>query len=144
DDSMTPSIVIIFAAIILLATTAAFLMLQEARTREVHARIDRAVGNLGEKTPNFQGFLNLFGEWLQHFYSTSSREKMRNIVESSGFNPHRMIPILLASKLLLMLLILLIAATTAYFENGILIRLITLGGGIILGIMGPEWILAII
>jgi tight adherence protein C len=141
---MTPSIVIIFPAMILLVTTAAFLMLQEVRTREAHARIDRAVGNLGEKTPNGAWFLNSFGEWLQHFYTTSSLEKIRNIVESSGFNSHRMIPLLLASKMLLMLLILLIAATAVYFEHLILIRLITLGGGVILGIMGPEWILAII
>jgi tight adherence protein C len=141
---MTPFIVIIFAAIILLVTTAAYLTLQEARTREVHARIDWAVGNPGKKTPNVQGFLASFGKWLQHFYTTSSLEKIRNMVESAGFNPHRMIPLLLASKMVLMLLVLLIAATTTYFENGILIRLTTLGGGVILGIMGPEWILAII
>src|SRR5262249_3719907 len=141
---MTPLIVIIFAAISLLVAAAAFLTLQEARTREVYARIDRAVGNQGEKTPNVQGFLQCLGEWLRHFYSTSSLEKIRSTVEISGFNPHRMIPILLASKMVLMLLILLIAVVTAYFENSMIIRLITLGGGIILGIMGPEWILAII
>jgi tight adherence protein C len=141
---MTPLIVIIFAAISLLVAAAAFLTLQEARTREVYARIDRAVGNQGEKTPNVQGFLQSLGEWLRHFYTTSSLEKIRSTVEISGFNPHRMIPILLASKTVLTLLILLIAVVTAYFENSMIIRLITLGGGIILGIMGPEWILAII
>jgi tight adherence protein C len=141
---MTPLIVIIFAAIILLVAAAAFLTLQEARTREVYARIDRAVGNQGERTPNVQGFLQSLGEWLRHFYSTSSLEKIRSTVEISGFNPHRMIPILLASKMVLTLLILLIAVVTAYFENSMIIRLITLGGGIILGIMGPDWILAII
>ena len=141
---MTPLIVIIFAAIILLVAAAAFLTLQEARTREVYARIDWAVGNQGEKTPNVQGFLQSLGERLRHFYTASSLEKIRSTVEISGFNPHRMIPILLASKMVLMLLILLIAVVTAYFENSMIIRLITLGGGIILGIMGPEWILAII
>jgi tight adherence protein C len=141
---MTPLIVIIFAAISLLVAAAAFLTLQEARTREVYARIDRAVGNQGEKAPNVQGFLHSLGEWLRHFYSTSSLEKIRSTVEISGFNPHRMIPILLASKMVLTLLILLIAVVTAYFENSMNIRLITLGGGIIIGIMGPEWILAII
>jgi tight adherence protein C len=140
---MTPLIVIIFAAISLLVAAAAFLTLQEARTREVYARIDRAVGNQGEKTPNVQGFLQSLGEWLRHFYTTSSLEKIRSTVEISGFNPHRMIPILLASKMVLTLLILLIAVVTAYFENSMIIRLITLGGGIIFGIMGPEWILAI-
>ena len=139
---MTPLIVIIFAAIILLVAAAAFLTLQEARTREVYARIDWAVGNQGEKTPNVQGFLQSLGERLRHFYTTSSLEKIRSTVEISGFNPHRMIPILLASKTVLTLLILLIAVVTAYFENSMIIRLITLGGGIILGIMGPDWILA--
>ena len=141
---MTPLIVIIFAAIILLVAAAAFLTLQEARTREVYARVDWAVGNQGEKTPHVQGFLQSLGEWLLHLYTTSSLEKIRSTVEISGFNPHRMIPILLASKMVLTLLILLIAVVTAYFENSMIIRLITLGGGIILGIMGPDWILAII
>ena len=141
---MTPLIVIIFAAIILLVAAAAFLTLQEARTREVYARIDWAVGNQGEKTPNVQGFLQSLGERLRHFYTTSSLEKIRSTVEISGFNPHRMIPILLASKTVLTSLILLIAVVTAYFENSMIIRLITLGGGIILGIMGPDWILAFI
>ena len=141
---MTPLIVIIFAAIILLVAAAAFLTLQEARTREVYARIDWAVGNQGEKTPNVQGFLQSLGERLRHFYTASNLEKIRSTVEISGFNPHRMIPILLASKTVLTLLILLIAVVTAYFENSMIIRLITLGGGIILGIMGPDWILAII
>jgi tight adherence protein C len=141
---MTPLIVIMFAAMILLAAAAAFLTLQEARTREVYARIDRAVGNQDEKTPNVQGFLQSLGERLRHFYTTSSLEKIRSTVEISGFNPHRMILILLAGKTVLTLLILLIAVVTAYFENDMIFRLITLGGGIILGIMGPEWILAII
>jgi tight adherence protein C len=140
---MTLVILINFVAIILLAATAGYLMLQEARTREVHARIDRAIGR-PESTANLQGFLQPLGEWLQHFYTTNSLEKIRNIAQISGFNPHRMIPILLASKIVMMLLVLLIAAVATYFENNMVIRLVTLGSGIILGIMGPEWILAII
>jgi tight adherence protein C len=140
---MTPVIVIMFAAIILLVAAAACLMLQEARTREVHARIDRAVGH-PEKTAHVQGGLQPLGEWLQHFHTTNSLERLRNIVQMSGFNSHRMIPILLASKMVMMVLILLIAAVTAYFANNMVIRLVTLGSGVILGIMGPEWILAIV
>ena len=61
---MTPLIVIIFAAISLLVAAAAFLTLQEARTREVYARIDRAVGNQGEKDFKRSGVSPIFGRMV--------------------------------------------------------------------------------
>ena len=141
---MTGSWLIIgmIASILLLLTFALNMAWTAVRLRRTNNRVQRTIVGTPQEAPfaGLSGLLQKLGERLRRFYAPSSLDHLRSMIQFSGFNPHRTLPILLGAKLVMMLLIFGIAGFAAYFTEVFQIRLVILGAGVIFGIMGPEWI----
>jgi tight adherence protein C len=88
--------------------------------------------------------LQRFGERLSRFYKVANINHLRDLIEASGFNAHKMLPVLLASKFLVTAGILSIAAVGALLCGSWSAGVVVFGAGVILGVLGPEWVLGFV
>jgi len=143
-----PLILGLIGAILLIATTALNMLWTTVRQYRTNSRVHQTLTAKAARENALAGVfgqLQALGERVRHFYAPSSLEHLRDTIQVAGFNPHRMLPMLLGGKLVIMLLIIAVAGLTGYMLFGdIRSRLMVLGVGIVLGMLGPEWILAII
>ncbi len=71
-------------------------------------------------------------------------DQMRNVIFASGFNPHRVLPLLLGGKFVMMLLLPILAVIIAMvFVDAMSIRFLIIGAGVIAGIIGPDSVLGV-
>ncbi len=105
----------IIVAIGVLVSLSAAMLLQEARIRDLDARVGRVLWGQVRSAPlvGLQGWLQQLGEMSRCFYSPSSLDNMRVVVASSGFNPHRTMPMLLGCKMALLVGLPVLAAEPA-------------------------------
>lgn len=137
-----------FAGSFLLLATAVLLMAREMQVRALNARVNKAIAGVPGQSAPFRdvlGFLSALGTRYRRFYSPENLEQLRTVVQASGFNPHRMMPILIGGKTLSMFLFPLLAALGSQFMSD------TLGGRLtiillatVMGIMVPRLILRLI
>lgn len=129
--------------IVLFLATASMLLRQEARNRELNARVDRAMfGDSGVRP--FAGILSWlqhFGEYTRRFYTLANLEDLRVVLTASGFNPHRMLPTLLGVKTVVMISVPLAALLMGFFVASPYTRIIMVCVGVAIGIIAPELIL---
>jgi tight adherence protein C len=91
------------------------------------------------------GWLSTLGMRYRRFYSTENLEKLRAVVQSSGFNPHRAVPILVGAKTVSMALFPIIGLVFAeLFGKAASDLLIFTLIGLAIGIVGPRLILAVL
>jgi tight adherence protein C len=143
-DRMT-MIFVILACIMIMVMGAAALLWYEAREREVLARVSRTIGNgmPSHRRIGLFGVLNWIGEWFRRFYSPASQENLRSVIVASGFNPNRMLPILLGAKIAAMVLLPVLGIALSFLVEGNF-RIAIIGIGTIAGILGPEMILGFV
>jgi tight adherence protein C len=135
------------AALAIATATAAFvLIIHELHIRALNVRVSNAVmGEPGQSAPfrDLTGLLSSIGMRYRRFYSAENVEQLRAVVQSSGFNPHRTLPIWIGVKIVSMVLFPTIALFIGEFfgkpPTDLLIY-IAIGG--VIGIMGPRWILS--
>jgi tight adherence protein C len=130
------------------ATATLVLIIHEMHIRALNVRVSNAVmGVPGQAAPlqDVTHWLSSLGIRYRRFYSAENLEELRNIVQSSGFNPHRAVPILIGAKIVSMILFPLIAFFVAELfgktPNDFLV--FTLIAALI-GIMGPRLILSVL
>jgi tight adherence protein C len=124
------------------------LIIREMHIRALNIRVSKAViGVPGQSAPfrDAIDWLSSLGMRYRRFYSTENLEQLRTIVQSSGFNPHRTMPILIGGKTVSMFLF----PITALFVAELLGRpptdvLIFTAIGLVTGIMGPRLILSVL
>jgi tight adherence protein C len=128
------------------ATVTAVLIIHELHIRSLNMRVSKAVmGMPGQSAPlqDVTGWLSSLGTRYRRFYSTEDLEQLRTIVQSSGFNPHRTLPIWIGVKIISMALFPIAALFIAEFFGkppiGLLIFTLL---GVVIGIMGPRMILS--
>jgi tight adherence protein C len=120
--------------------SAALLLGREWQFRTLNARVARAMADgPGRSRP-----LLAMAEWLsgigaryRRFYHPENIEQLKTMLQSAGFNPHRMTSIVLGGKILSMLLFptaALILSVGQPFNTRFLIVLL----GVVAGIMGPR------
>src|SRR6185295_10944215 len=89
-------------ALAIAAATATFvLIIHELHIRALNRRVSNAVMGVPGKSAPFQdmtGWFSSLGMRYRRFYSTETLEQLRTILQSSGFNPHRAMPILIGAK----------------------------------------------
>src|SRR6476620_350686 len=106
-------------ALAIAAAAATFvLIIHEIHVRALNMRVSKAVmGIPGQSAPlqDMTGWLSSLGMRYRRFYSTENLEQLRTILQSSGFNPHRAVPILIGGKTLSMFLVPIIAFSVAQF-----------------------------
>jgi tight adherence protein C len=140
--------VILVALATAAATATAVLITREIHIRALNIRVSKAVmGVPGQAAPvrNMTDWLSSLGTRYRGFYSTENLEQLRTIVQSSGFNPHRAMPILIGGKTVSMVVFPLIAFFVAgLFGKTSTDLLIFTAIGLVIGIMGPRLILSVL
>jgi len=132
-------------AILLLLTTAVNMLWTARRLRQTQTRVQRTVTMTHSHEP-FAGLLGLLvhlGQWLRRFYGATNIANLRGVIQVAGFNPHRVLPLLLGAKVVFMVASFAIAIVTIMFIDNFTIQLAILGLGVVVGLLGPEWILGI-
>jgi tight adherence protein C len=141
-------LLLLCAGIVLLVGISAALMIREARRRDLEGRIIRAVsdGTEAKDDPSRLGtILRSVGERARRggrLYSANDIEHLELLILSTGRNPKKILPLLLGAKLLLMIVlpfIALIVATLLF--HSLQTRIAVIGGGVLVGVLGPELIL---
>ncbi len=136
----------ILALAIATATVALVLIIQELHLRALNARVSKAVMGVPGRSAPFQdltGWLSSIGTRYRRFYSADNLEQLRAIVQSSGFNPHRTVPIWIGVKIVSMVSFPIIALIIAEFLGKSptdLVIYVAIGG--VIGIMGPRLIMS--
>jgi tight adherence protein C len=130
------------------ATATAVLIIHELHIRALNIRVAKAVMGVPGRAAPFQdmmGWLASLGMRYRRFYSTENLEQLRTIVQSSGFNPHRAMPILIGAKTTSMFLFPIIALFVAeLLGKSPTDLLIFTGIGLVIGIMGPRLSLSVL
>ena len=130
------------------ATVTFVLIIHELHLRALNMRVSRAViGVPGQPAPfkDVIGWLSSLGMRYRRFYSAEDLEQLRMIVQSSGFNPHRALPIWLGVKIVSMVLFPLTAIFIAEFSGKPVVDLFIFALiGLVIGIMGPRLILMVL
>jgi tight adherence protein C len=129
----------------LLGLTALFLIARELQYRELNARVGKAVAGMSgqaDRVDELTKWLTGIGNKYRKFYTGENLEQLRSIVQTAGFNPHRMMPILIGSKTLSMFLFPFIALVIARFmATDLRNTLLIVAMGAVIGIIGPRLIL---
>lgn len=130
----------ITAAIIFLVGVSIFMLLREVRVRENRARVMQSVLGQSGNAPltGIIKYLHSLGERLRRVYSPQSLDHLRGVVQAAGYNPHRVLPVLLGIKVVMMILFPVMAAIAASFIDLVQIRLVVVGVGVIVGVMGLD------
>jgi tight adherence protein C len=142
---------LIFGMVVMMILTTAAIVhvaMSEIQSRRVNSHVDRALAEefVTPRAPltGLFGSLRWIGEWTRRFYAPNNLEYLRGVIQASGFNSHKMLPILLGAKLALTIIILATAIVIAYFTDTVRYQIVVVGAGFMLGIMVPELILGFV
>ena len=138
----------LIALAIAAATATLVLIIYELHIRALNLRVSKAVMGIAGQLAPFQdmsGWLSSLGMRYRRFYSTDNLEQLRTIVQSSGLNPHRTMPIVIGGKTVSMFLFPIIALFVAgLFGKPLTDLLIFPAIGLVIGIMVPRLILSVL
>ena len=144
---MSPGLISAALAIAGAALTAV-LIIREVHIHALNTRVSKAVmGVPGQSAPfrDMTGWLSSLGLRYRRFYSEENLEQLRTIVQSSGFNHHRALPIWIGVKTVSMAFFPLSALLLAEFLGRSAIdTVIFVLIGVVIGIMGPRLILSLL
>ena len=130
------------------ATATCVLIIYELHSRALKIRVSRAVMGVARQSASLQnmtGWLSSLGMRYRRFYSPENLEQLRAIVQSSGYNPHRTMPILIGGKTVSMFLFPITALFIAELSGKPPMDvLIFTAIGVVIGIMGPRLILSVL
>src|SRR4051812_43036196 len=136
-------------ALAIAAASATFvLIIREIHFRALDTRVSKAVmGIPSYSTPSRDmiGWVSSLGMRYRRFYAEENLEQLRTILQSSGFNHHRGLPIWIGIKTVSMFLFpavaLLVGQLSGRAPTDVLIFTLL---GLVIGIMGPRVILSVL
>ena len=144
---MTSGLVLLSFAIAT-ATVAFMLMFREAHLRVLDARVSKAVIGTSvqrEPTQNLMNWFSALGARYKRFYAEENLEQLKTILQSSGLNHHRALPIWLGVKAVSMWLFPVAAFLVAQLMGEAQANVLTFTFiGVAVGIMGPRLILLVL
>lgn len=128
------------------AAAATFLLIiREIHLRTLDARVSKAVmGAPGHATSSQDmiGWFSSVGTRYRRFYAEENLEQLRTILQSSGFNHYRTLPIWIGVKTVSMFLFPIVAMLLAQLSGMRPMDVLFYGlFGVVFGIMGPRFIL---
>ncbi len=100
------------ALAVMLATATCVLIIHEVHLRALDTRVSNAVMGVPGRSAPFQdmtGWFSSLGMRYRRFYAEENLEQLRTILQSSGFNHHRTLPIWIGVKTVSMFLLRIIA-----------------------------------
>lgn len=141
----------LMAGIVVLVSLSAALLIQEARRRDLEARVIQTVWGRPVAKPAFSGaigYLQRLGDWARRsgrLYSSHDLDKLQSVVSAAGFNPRHVLPMLLGSKIVMTLALPALAAIVGSFAfESLETRLGVIVVALIVGMLGPDWVLSIL
>jgi len=138
----------VVALAILAASATVVLIIHEIHIRALNTRVSKAVMGVARQSAPLQdmtSWLSSLGMRYRRLYSPENLEQLRAIVQSSGFNPHRTMPILIGGKTVSMFLFPITALFVAELSGKPPMDvLIFTAIGVVIGIMGPRLILSVL
>ena len=136
------------ALAVVAGTAACVLIIREMHLRALDARVSNAVMGVAGRSAPFQdmtGWFSRLGMRYRRFYAEENLGQLRAILQSSGFNHHRILPTWIGVKTVSMVLCPIIAACAAQlFGKALADVLIFTLIGVVIGILGPRLILAVL
>jgi tight adherence protein C len=145
---MTAGFSVVALAIAIAAATF-ILIIREIHLRALDTRVSEAVMGVSGRSPtSSQDLIDWFsslGKRYRRYYAEENLEQLRTILQSSGFNHHRTLPIWIGvktvSSFLFPAVALLLAQLSGRPPSDVLIYTLF---GVVIGIMGPRAILSIL
>ena len=134
------------ATLAIAAATATLLMIiREIHIRALDARVSNAVMGVpgrSEPSQDFIGWFSSIGMRYRRFYAEENLDQLRTILQSSGFNHHRTLPIWIGVKTVSTFLFPAVALLAAQLSgrDPMDVLILTLFG-VMIGIMGPRLVL---
>jgi len=127
------------------ASAAILLSIREIHLRTLNARVSNAVLGVPDRSLRSQdlaGWFSGVGSRYSRFYGEENLEQLKVILQSSGLNHYRTLPIWVGVKTVSSILFPLTAFALAQFMGGTFsdVAIFTLTG-VVIGIMGPRLIL---
>jgi tight adherence protein C len=133
-----------------IATAAAtcVLIIREIHLRALDTRVSNAVLGIPSQSARLQdmtGWISSLGMRYRRFYAAENLEQLRTVLQSSGFNHHRTLPVWIGVKTVCMYIFPIVAFCVAQLLGKPLtdVVIFTLGG-VVIGIMGPRLILSVL
>jgi tight adherence protein C len=138
-----------FVALAIAAATATFvLIIREIHFRALNTRVSNAVMGIPSQSVPLQNMTDWFsslGMRYRRFYAPENLEQLRTILQSSGFNHHRTLPVWIGVKTVSMYFLPIIAFCVAFLlRKPLTDMLIFTLVGLVIGIMGPRLILSVL
>jgi tight adherence protein C len=135
-------------ALAVVAGAATCLFIREIHLRALDVRVSNAVLGVAGRSAPFQGMTGWFsslGMRYRRFYAEENLDQLRAILQSSGFNHHRTLPVWIGVKTVSMFLCPIIAACAAQlFGKALSDVLVFALIGLAIGILGPRLILVVL
>ncbi|MEH2568921.1 type II secretion system F family protein [Bradyrhizobium sp. AZCC 2289] len=133
---------------IAVAAAACVLIIREIHFRALNTRVSNAVMGIPSKSApiqNMTGWFSSLGVRYQRFYAEENLDQLRTILQSSGFNHYRALPIWIGVKTVSSFLFPISAFFVAQLSGKPLtdVLIFTLIG-LLIGIMGPRLILLVL
>jgi tight adherence protein C len=124
------------------------LIIYEVHLRTLNTRVTNAVLGIPNQPARFQdmtGWMSSLGMRYRRFYASENLEQLRTVLQSSGFNHHRTLPVWIGVKTISMFLFPIVAFFVAQLSGKPLtdVLVFTLIG-VVIGIMGPRLILMVL
>lgn len=127
------------------ATVTFLLIIREIHLRTLDARVSKAVMGVPGQTTSSQdmiGWFSAIGMRYRRFYAEENLGQLRTILQSSGFNHYRTLPIWIGVKTVSMFLFPILAMLFAQLSGMTPMDVLIYGlYGVAFGIMGPRLIL---
>ena len=137
------------ALTILAATVALVLVIREMHIRALNARVSNAVLGMPDRSATssleMMGWFSSIGTRYRRFYAEENLGQLRTILQSAGFNHHRILPVWIGVKIFSMVLFPVIALLFGLLSGKEPMDVLVLAlMGVVIGIMGPRLILWVI
>jgi tight adherence protein C len=136
-----------WAALAIAAAAATFvLIIREIHLRALDTRVASAVLGVGQSTSSqgMTGWFSSIGQRYRRFYAEENLDQLRTVLQSSGFNHYRSLPIWIGIKTVSMVMFplaaLLVGQLLGNTATDVLIFTLT---GLAIGIMAPRLILSV-
>jgi tight adherence protein C len=123
------------------------LIIYEIHLRGLDTRVSNVVLGIPGKSASFQGmtgWISSLGMRYRRFYASENLEQLRTILQSSGFNHHRTLPVWIGVKTVSMYVFPIVAFCAAQlFGKPLTDVLVFTLIGVVIGIMGPRLFLSV-